>query len=379
MKAVIITYNDSYDYETRTKYVYRYLKEKGYDTRFVIADFDHRKKERYEANREYVEYIHVPSYKRNVSLARLFSCYVFAKKIGKYIKTHPVDLVYHCAPPNSTIKELSNIKKKKNFFLITEIGDMWPESMPVGIKVKAALSFPFKIWSSFRDKYLFNSDYIIAECDLFRNSIVKKVCTDNIQTIYFCKEWGENERIPELTNNEIVLCYLGSINNIIDIDIISLLVRKIANEQNVIIHIIGDGERREELLASLRMPNVKVFFHGIVFDDKEKKSIFDKCHFGLNIMKTDVFVGMTMKSLDYFSNGLPVINNISGDIGEMVENKGIGINVDLASLDEVTEKLRNMNDEQYLEMRKNVQNVHERYFSMSSFKTSMDKVIEKKQ
>ena len=375
MNAVIITYNDSYDYETRTKYVYNYLEEKEYDVKFVISDFDHRKKARHEVNRDHVDYIHVPKYKRNVSVARLFSCYVFAKKVGKYVKKHSVDIVYHCAPPNSTIKVLSKIKKKADFFLVTEIGDMWPESMPVSNLVSTALSLPFKIWSRLRDKYLFNSDYIIAECDLFKNSIMKKVCTNKIETMYFCKDWRGNKEVPVLNDKELVLCYLGSINNIIDIEIISRLVGKIACHRNIVIHIIGDGERREDLLESLKKLPVHIEFHGTIFDEEEKKYIFDKCHFGLNIMRTNVFVGMTMKSLDYFSYGLPMINNISGDIGDMVERECIGFNVDYNSLDEVSAKLIALDNEQYMKMKENVQSAHNRYFSVSSFNSKMNEIM----
>ena len=42
--------------------------------------------------------------------------------------------------------------------------------------------------------------------------------------------------------------------------------------------------------------------------------IINQCHYALNIMKKDVCVGMTMKSLDYFSFGIPIVNNIEGDI-----------------------------------------------------------------
>ena len=62
----------------------------------------------------------------------------------------------------------------------------------------------------------------------------------------------------------------------------------------------------------MKSAGAEVFYHGKVFDSKEKNRIFETCHYGLNIMKDSVFVGLTMKSMDYFE-GLPIINNIQGD------------------------------------------------------------------
>ena len=40
-----------------------------------------------------------------------------------------------------------------------------------------------------------------------------------------------------------------------------------------------------------------------------------------------MFVGLTMKSMDYFEAGLPVINNIHGDTWDIIEREKIGVNL----------------------------------------------------
>ena len=52
-------------------------------------------------------------------------------------------------------------------------------------------------------------------------------------------------------------------------------------------------------------------------------------------MKTTVNVGMTMKSLDYFSFGIPIINNIRGDISKLVQDENIGFNIEESNIKEV--------------------------------------------
>ena len=48
---------------------------------------------------------------------------------------------------------------------------------------------------------------------------------------------------------------------------------------------------------------------------------------GINIYKDNLFIGLTVKCIDYFENSLPIINNIKGDTWDMVEKNKLGINV----------------------------------------------------
>lgn len=376
-KAAIVSCNDNYDYETRTKYVKNYLNEKGFNVVFVIADFDHRNKKDYAANRtDNFEYIHVKKYKKNISINRILSHIQFAKKTKEFLLKNKFDLVYHCAPPNYTIKELSKLKTLHSYFLITEIGDMWPETMPLSKLYKKVLCLPFSIWKNLRDKYLFNSDVVIAECDLFNQQLRNNTGLTNINTVYFCKK---SNCIPFndflIDDKKISLIYLGSVNNIIDFDIIAKLVRKIANRKDVEIHIIGDGEKKDEMIAMIEHSGGKTVFHGQIYDDELKRDIFSKCQYALNIMKTEVYVGMTMKSLDYFSFGIPLINNIGADIGRIVETEKIGLNITYENCEEVAANIINMSKEEYLILRYNVQKTHEKYFSIKEFYNKLDGVL----
>ena len=375
--AAIISCSDSYDYGTRTKYVAEYLEKHGYKVTFLVSNFDHRNKSEYFANHEgSIRYIKVRPYKKNISVSRILSHLDFAEGVAKHIKNNEYDLVYHCAPPNATIRKLSQLKKKCSFRLITEVGDMWPESMPVGSQIKKALFLPFKVWSNLRDKYLFNSDFVIAECDLFRDAIVKNTGLQNVETMYFCKEanYIDADNCPPL-EKQINLCYLGSINNIIDYRIIALLVSALVKKVPVEVHIIGDGEKRDAMISCLQEAGGKITFHGKVFDDLKKKEIMSNCHFALNVMNENVVVGMTMKSLDYFSFGIPLINNIGADIGEMVENNNIGYNIDYSNYENIAKELCQLNMEEYLAIRACVQQFHRHYFGIQSFENSMKNIM----
>lgn len=376
-KALIVSCNDNYDYNTRTKFVSSFLKQSGYQVRFLIANFDHRKKEAYSVTREDdITYIPVRPYRRNLSVDRILSHVQFAKGVREYVLNNEVDLIYHCAPPNATIKALADIKKKKSFKLITEIGDMWPETMPVGNSVKKVLALPLKIWSNLRDRNLYNSDLVIAECNLFNDLLREKSGAQNIETIYFCKPFlGTGDAEPEPISRGIVLAYLGSINNIVDVDVVGEFITALSAERKTTLHIIGDGERRQEMIDIAQSSGAQVHFHGMIFDDFEKQSIMGQSHFALNVMKEEVCVGMTMKSLDYFSFGIPMINNIGGDIETIVDQEAVGYNVNSRNMEDAANTILRLTEEDYGALRVRVRQSQDRHFSVEHFNAVFAEIV----
>ena len=53
-----------------------------------------------------------------------------------------------------------------------------------------------------------------------------------------------------------------------------------------------------ELIQAAKAVGVEIKYHGKVYDTDTKQAIFDGCHFGLNVMKPTVFVGLTIIRLD---------------------------------------------------------------------------------
>jgi len=185
-----------------------------------------------------------------------------------------------------------------------------------------------------RDDCINIADHIVTECDLYKKSL--SVDSQKVTTLHLFKEQSEVERelVEEIINSRksesglIRFAYLGSMNNIIDIDGISEVIRNcIENGLRCELHAVGKGDSKDAFISAVQNTGCKVFYYGAVFDEKEKIRILAPCDFAFNMMKTDVSVGLTIKSIDYFSYGLPIINNIKGDTWELVENEKLGINL----------------------------------------------------
>ena len=378
-KAVIVTPFDNYSYNVRIKFVEEYLQKIGYNVKILSSDFDHRNKEKDQNNRKGLELLKVPEYRRNLSLSRIQSHRIFARKSVKRALQLQPDLLYVSGPPNFLFKYFATNKSSfKGTKLIFELGDMWPETMPINGKKKTLFKFPMKIWASLRDKYIAKADFTIFECDLFKELVNTNIKEIKGGTIYLCKDGTTMELPKEQISNECIeLVYVGSINNIIDVDLIVEISKKIAVKKKTIVHIIGDGEQRQDLISELSGKNIEVNYHGIVYDEVEKSKIYSRCSFAFNIMKETVCVGLTMKSIDYFEAGLPLINNISGDTHDLVVNNRCGYNVDRKNLDTVVEKICAVSMDEVRNMKKASRDMYDKYFSKTAFEKQFEEMMSK--
>lgn len=151
-------------------------------------------------------------------------------------------------------------------------------------------------------------------------------------------------------------------------------MKEMKSKRDIEINIIGDGEKKEEFIKKLKNIDITVNDYGIVYDVEEKREIFEKSHFGLNIMKESVCVGLTMKSIDYFEAGLPLINNIDADTSKLVKENKCGFNLS-NNLKKDVNKIIEVSEKDYYSMVDNTKNVFRSYFSIEAFNDRM-KVIE---
>ena len=341
MKAVIATCYESN--EERVSFVYDALKKRNFDVDVITTDFSHIKKTIRNNIPEGYSYIRTVPYSKNLSINRIRSHQLFSRDLFKTIEKINPDLIWLMAPANTLIKEANSYKKRHRTKLIIDIIDMWPESLPIKISKSV---FPFSIWRNIRKNNIGCADVLVTECNFYRE-ILSKEYNGKIFTVY----WGrENKTLSEktdLSENRLSLCYIGSINNIIGTDIIKKVISNI--DGKTIVHVIGEGENTEAFISELKQV-CEVIYHGAIRDEEKKSEIFSKCHAGINIYKEGLYIGLTVKCIDYFEHGLPIINNIKSDTWDFVEKYKAGINVD-----ENTE----ISSQMLKEMRKNNRNIYE--------------------
>ena len=334
--AVLISCFDWY--KARLEPVRELLIDRGYKVIILESDFDHIKKREIEMRYPECTYIHVPKYMKNISLQRIWSHIFFSKQCGRMIGQLKPDLIYCMLPPNMVARYCANYKKRySKSKLILDIIDLWPESMPLR---KAGSFFPLIKWKEMRNSAIRVADHVFTECGLYQEKLKDVIDQGKTSTLYLYKQQtkAERELVEEIirsrkddlwTDSIIRFAYLGSMNNIIDIDGICGVIKQfIDSGKSCELHAIGDGESKGKFEESVKRTGCTTYFYGPVFDESEKIRLLAPCDFAFNMMKDDIAVGLTIKSIDYLSYGLPIINNIKGDTWKNVESEGIGYNID---------------------------------------------------
>lgn len=370
---------NSTNYEPRAEKVGRFLEKHGCQVLWIEGNFSHAKKKKLKRRMANHQYIDTVPYRKNISLNRMYSQYDFAQKVFRILKEEPIDLLYVMIPANSLTPVAANLKKWGCAKLVVDIIDLWPESLPVkGLKD----SWPIQYWRRLRDDYLDYADLVLTECKLYQDilHLDERARPGRTAVMYWPKEKeavSKDQVVPEhefKKSDRLHIAYLGYINNIIDMERIVELLQKINERKKIHLHIIGDGEKRILFLEKLGQAGIETAYHGIIYEEERKKQIFDKCSFGLNMMKESVCVGLTMKSVDYFCYGLPLINNIQGDTWELIEEYGIGVNYRGGQVEQCAEQIIRIS-ETVKEKRHLIRRLYEQLFTQEAMEAVLSKEV----
>ncbi|WP_286638093.1 glycosyltransferase [Faecalibaculum rodentium] len=367
MKVAIVCFNDTFF--DRVRLLKKYYLSKGYDVTVVSSDFSHRGKRRISSLDGADMLIETPPYYKNLSFRRLYSHHRFSRRAEKLMETLQPDIIHSMVPANSLCKTMSHFKKNHpKTKLYFDINDLWPEALPIRNFEWVPV---FTYWKKLRDDNLSTADRVFVECELFLEGLK----TNREYTVlHFARSQKPMPINAQLDQNVVDLVYLGSINNIIDIGLIRRITEATVRIKPTRFHIIGEGETKDRLISELKDTGAQVIDHGILFDPVEKQKVFDHCHYGLNIVKPNVMVGLTMKSLDYMIGGLPMLNSIGGDTEKLVEQYDLGFNVDRNHLEELAHSICHEIPEQAQKRRENMHKVYTKFFSEETFFKTLDEV-----
>lgn len=361
-KVDVVVLSGTNHYEERNKQVIEEFKKQNKKVLYLTSDFHHINKQQYVFEVEGCKQVHVMPYYKNISVSRLLSHGEFSFKAYFYLKQHRPDIVYTEIPNNSLAMSTAWYKKKYGCQLIFDIFDMWPEALPVKTG-NPVINFALSIWGAFRNRNLKHADKIYTECDYYQEILAKEGYTMPMETKYLCQEDGDLEIKTVWRDEQIHICYVGSINNIINAPLMIEFLDKLNQKRKVYFHLIGQGESKERIKQELERTQVKVIDYGSIYDKHELQEIFNQCSFAINFLVPDVAIGITMKSVTYLRGGMPLLNTVDGDTKKMVAQYDIGFNISRNNIDRVIDEILSLKEEKIKTMKKNARELFVKRFT----------------
>lgn len=398
MKAVVVTHSSTY--ESRAEAAGDFFSNKGYEVTWIFADFDHLRKKTLEREQPQHVYLHMKPYASNLSVRRILSIRDFSLAVEKYLEDLFAagcgpDLLYILIPANSLAAAAGRLHAKYGVRIVFDLLDLWPESLPLK-KIEAFP--PLAAWRNLRDRNLGAADMIFTECSLYRKEL--SLDPEKSRTLYWFKreaagvspdqpgtaakgfpigkaDAGVTDTTSLMeTRKPLHIAYMGAVNHIIDIDGIVRILQAVMAQRPVYLHVIGEGDGKQDFLRTLCQAGIPFTDYGAVYDEQKKAAILSGCRFGLNVMKKSVHVGLTMKSIDYLSFGLPLINTIGGDTWDIIEKYGIGVNVDPDDTRAGAAAICRLADQDRQELAAAARSVFEGNFTERAFMRTMEESLE---
>lgn len=298
-------------YFNRFLFLARKLSEQ-YDVTLLTSDFRHFDKTHrtlVESAEFKISLIHEPGYKKNVSLKRVLSHKVFINNFKDWIeKNFDFDLVYSAYPLIQTNIILSEFKYTKNFKLVVDVQDIWPES--ISSAVPFLYSFPHKSlpFSGKADKAYASADALVAVSQTYMRRAKEANKHVPSEVVYIGSDFNAiKNSVPHKKDNlKFILVYIGTLSHSYDVETIIKAVNKLVDDGlNIEFHIFGGGPFELELK---KMACEKVVFHGFV-EVGEVFSFLKSSDVAVNCLAPSAKQSVTNKLSDFMSVGIPILNS----------------------------------------------------------------------
>lgn len=365
----------------RFRYIANYLSKYGFQVDLITSKFQHwtkkiRKEEEIK-NQDYrVILCDQPTYYKNIDFQRIYSLYIFANNVKKYLesKIKDYDLIYCSIPDNFTASKVVDICNKNKVPIIIDVEDLWPEAMRMVIDIPIISDILFYPFVKSAEKAYLLCSGVIGTSDEYRDRPFKKLNRSiPKETIYvgnelkrFDKGIEKYSNDIEKSNNEFWITYAGTIGKSYDLETLLLVAKELFKKgyKNVKFKILGLGPDLERLKKLISRDSAQVEFLGYV--EYEKMAAYlSKSDIVINSFVKKAPQSIVTKIGDYLASGKPMINTCSSiEFKNKVEKDNFGINIEAENVEELEKAILKLyqNKELAQNLGKNARKIAEKEF-----------------
>ncbi len=396
--VIIANFPSNLDGGAKGRFLYlgEMLANRGHLVEMVVSDFNHgNKKYRKESEIAYnkfktkIKILHETGYKRNVSIKRLWSHYVWGKNVKSYLEGIKKPDVIYCAIPSLTAaRAAATFCKKNNVRFAIDLQDLWPEAFAMVIKNKLLqkVLLPMK-W--YIDKAYASADIAVAVSETYVNRILSVNKKLNSGLSVFLGNDGEafdkgrTKYHLERTNDEIVIGYIGNMSTSYDIpcvlDALAMVKQNGKVAKAIRFVLIGGGVDEEKFQEYSKKTYPNTNFLG-KHSYEEMAGLLCGCDIVVNPIVNGSVASIINKVGDYSLAGKPVINTQeSVEYRHLVDEYQCGINCRVGNAFDVANAIEQLSNDESLriQMGNNARSLGEERFDRRNTYMRIVEQIEK--
>lgn len=258
-------------------------------------------------------------YPGNICLRRVFSHWRLAKDWARAAAAEPAspDVVVASTPPLTLCGAAQRFAKRCGALFVADIMDAWPETFERIAPSWALL--PMRRAA----RRIYNGANAISAVATRYIALAKSYgATAPIKLSYHGIALGETP-LPKTRNDGsgmVRLAYIGAMGASYDLE---TAIAAVKSSPSISLDLAGSGPKEAALRAQASDCS-RIRFHGYLAET-EVKELLSSCDAGLVPMFPDSCVGVPYKLADYAAAGLPVVECLGGETGEIAERFGCGV------------------------------------------------------
>lgn len=347
----------------------------------VTSDFNHGRKARRgvmpsRVNGKSIIYLPVPEYKKNLSIARIYSHCCFARLLKKFLNSLQVkpDMVYCAMPASSPALAAGKYCERNKIPFVVDVIDLWPNSLIPLSPIKKLMEGLVYPWKQISVKAYSKASYISAESKEYMKEAQRYNPNVPASYTYLGVDIDRTRNliesavveIPSKPKDEIWLCYGGSLGNSYDFDSILKAIRAIDRAGfKYKMWFVGGGEKENEIRTYAHKHELNVEITGRIAYNNYLKYL-NLCDIAFNSFLPDTLVVHSYKFNDYVACGCYIINSLKGETAELLEESGIGITFTPSTIESQIVEVCNKIDEIKAVLPERIEYVIKEYLNIST-------------
>ncbi len=334
----------------------------GHDVVWWSSDFHHLRKEKRSLEPAYhcdgfeVRLIPTPPYFSNVSWRRLLSHRRYAVSWRMMAvaalnreELQPPDAIILSMPPLGLFDQAKKFRDEYGCKIFVDIQDAWPENfyhfIPSCLRFLLGKLLFYSVDAAGRSYNGADCITTVAEKYLKIAQSYGSVCPRKVfplgGLLPDLSAWeGESPHEPQKTDgeydtkvNRLRLIYVGNLGSSYDLEtMLKGVVDLVDDGVAVTLDVAGDGPCRRVVELVVSQSGGAVKFHGYLSGD-ELSLLINKCDVGVIPMKDELLVAIPNKLVDYASHGLAVINGLTSETKELLNEFDCGVLYETGSVD----------------------------------------------
>ena len=283
-----------------------------------------------------VRYLPVPTYKRNIGIARLWNCYRNGKIFySEALKASQPDVILASLPPIESAASSVKYGQQRNIPVIVDIQDIWPEAFllpfPKSLHgLASTLLTPYFKLSALA--YRGATAITGVSPQYVALGVSKRPFSESPSVPTHVAYLGYDEELfqtvkPKFNDKKIRVVFAGTLGHTYDVDAMVRATSMLRQSHpSVEVAIIGSGpleDRAHSLAKKLGLPS-SIFMGRLPFP--EVVAWLKSSAIGINGYAAGAPQSFTNKICEYAGAGLAIANSLPDGLDTFIDGHGMGMN-----------------------------------------------------